>query len=104
MLRDIDFGWEAANTLEGVAALTDDLTQAARWLGAAQAERDRKRMHRRLYQNLDYADRVDAIRSALGDKAFETCWNAGYALSQTEGIDAALEVVTSPPEPRIAYR
>ena len=81
-----------ARCLEGVAslaAMTGQIEQAARWLGAAEALREQTgRAHdpplRPAYDQL-----VAKVRAGLGDAPFAVAWAAGRALPEAVAIAEA---------------
>ncbi len=85
------------DALAGVSLRRGDHERAARLLGAADAIRDSDNArvpaeYRALYQRT-----VDAVRTRMGDGAFNAAWVAGRALSLEQAIAEALEGATPQP-------
>jgi DNA-binding CsgD family transcriptional regulator len=80
---------DAFECLAAVAPNADDLPKAARLLGAAHALRQETGYQRfRLRQN-SYDIAVHALRSALGDQAFDQAWDEGAALALDDAVNYA---------------
>jgi predicted ATPase/DNA-binding NarL/FixJ family response regulator/Tfp pilus assembly protein PilF len=84
---------DAAQTMEAMAGLLVRLgmaDQAARSLGAAAAIRESAGVDP--YPLLDYAGTVAAVRTALGQTAFDEAWATGRALTANRAIVELLHV------------
>jgi predicted ATPase/DNA-binding SARP family transcriptional activator len=82
-----------AECLEGFAAVRaafGDAAEAIRLLGAADAVRIRTGASRPASDDWGHADRVEALRSAVGARAFDAAWAAGRA---QDGETVAAEVL-----------
>jgi predicted ATPase/transcriptional regulator with XRE-family HTH domain len=80
--------WLIANALVGFAAVITahcDYAESARLLGVADRLREVSH-HPRLPHHFHHTQTVQAVRTALGESAFTTAWDAGRALSLDEAI------------------
>ena len=81
--------WLIANALVGFAAVMTahgDYAESARLLGVADRLREVSH-HPRLPHHFHHTQTVQAVRTALGESAFTTAWDAGRALSLDETIE-----------------
>jgi DNA-binding CsgD family transcriptional regulator len=88
-------GWwlaclDALETLGAIALEQGDPERAARYLGAAAAERDRHDL-RRVPPALERWSAVgERARALAGDEPYDRAWNEGRALSLSEAVDYTL--------------
>ena len=98
--RDVGDRLAMPLTLEGfasVAAAERDLQRAVRLWGAAEALRDSVGLPMPPHRRRRHSAAITAARTALGDKAFETAWAAGRALSVDEAVSFALDTAERQP-------
>lgn len=77
---------EAFEVLGEFACNAGDHRNAARFLGAADAMRNRTGLVRLRVHDQTYADSLSSLRESLGDNDFETLWDEGSTLSTEEAI------------------
>jgi predicted ATPase/DNA-binding XRE family transcriptional regulator len=92
---EIGIHWSIANTIAGTAAISAALgnhVEAARLLGAADAEREASG-HPRLPHFRRFEQTRDTLRAALDDTAWQANWQAGRAMPMDEAIASAVAVL-----------
>jgi hypothetical protein len=80
--------------LEGfacVAGARGDVERAARLWGAAQALHETKGILRDLDFLAEADARISAVRSGMGEEAWEAAWRSGRAMTLEEAVSYALE-------------
>jgi predicted ATPase/transcriptional regulator with XRE-family HTH domain len=95
LAEEIESRWNVANVISGAAAVCAALErwdQAARLLGAADAQRMFSG-HPRLPQFHLFAQTQNAVRARLGVERFQVAWDAGRILSGAEAVAAARAVI-----------
>ena len=74
-----------------VAAAQGEAQRAARLWGAASAWREAIKEPLPLTYQRDYAPYIAQARTQLGEKAYESAWSEGHAMSPEQAIALALE-------------
>jgi tetratricopeptide (TPR) repeat protein len=74
-----------------VAVALGDAMRAARLWGAASAWREAINEPLWLTYQMDYAPSVTQARTQLGEKAYESAWSEGHAMSPEQAVALALE-------------
>jgi tetratricopeptide (TPR) repeat protein len=85
-----------AGSLEGLARIAQAdgrPGRAARWFGAAQALRDGLCDPRTPHEQAAYEGSVRALRSELGEAAYQAAWTEGQQASVTQSVEDALGAV-----------
>jgi DNA-binding CsgD family transcriptional regulator len=77
---------EGFECLADTALAAGSPTEAARLLGAADAERRRRGSVRFAIYDAAHTATLDGVRAALGDDAFDAAWTEGAALSADEAV------------------
>jgi hypothetical protein len=98
--ESLSLSWETGlnpivqSALEGfacVAAVGGETERAARLWGAAQALQETKAIPRDTEFLAEAEARISAVRSGMGEKAWEEAWRKGRAMTLDEAVSYALE-------------
>jgi non-specific serine/threonine protein kinase len=91
---------EAIEAVGIVAATVGEAERAVRLLSAAEAQRERLRLHYRATETKAALEQaVSAAHAALGEPAFAAAWTSGRGLGPEQAIVEALEVSLPAPRP-----
>jgi predicted ATPase/DNA-binding SARP family transcriptional activator len=85
-----------AECIEALAAMDERAAVAVQLLGAAQALRTSTGAARPESDERAHATRVAALRSAIGDDAFENAWSAGTRMDSETAVDTLLPTICRP--------
>ncbi len=93
LLREVNEGRLIALNVEGLANVSGrqgDMGRAARLFGAAAARREESGAAVSPAERGAYDRAVALVRTALGDRAFETAWAEGYSLPMEQAVTHAM--------------
>jgi hypothetical protein len=77
-----------------IAEAQEQLSRAARLLGAAEALRDNTHLPMTPHERPEYDQHLTSVREHLGEAAFAAAWAEGRTLTMEQAIEFALEVAT----------
>ncbi len=74
-----------------IAEAQEQLSRAARLLGAAEALRENTRLPMTLYERPEYEQHLTAVREQMGEAAFAAAWAEGRTLTMEQAMEYALK-------------